>query len=204
MPQLRSISWASSVVLQQRVIWFSYSQVGKILKLPPKEILLCFRLQDSSLYVAINSVCVIYITIYRALAKYFLLDRTKTLHIRPGISRQMRRRQRQHSLLCIFLTQWSTINLEYEVSSWPQLKSHAEGVLLKEALLLLTGNRCWWGSNSALKDLHGKRKTSVSSSLETVMFPNKHVKIQRAVYPQEQLTTDYACNQSSTQMEILH
>lgn len=37
-----------------------------------------------------------------------------------------------------------------------------------------------------------------------VMFPNKHVKIQRVVYPQEQLTTDYARNQSSTQMEILH
>lgn len=126
-----------------------------------------------------------YITIYRALAKPFLLDRTKTLHNRPDISIQMRRRQRQHSFPCTFLTQWSTINLEYKAISQPQLKSHATGILLSEhhkaftvkALLLLTDNRCWWDSNGALKDLHGKRKTSVSSSLETVMFQNKHVKI---------------------------
>lgn len=94
------------------------------------------------------------------------------------------------------------INLEYEATSWPQLKSRATGVLLKEhheavtvkALLLLTGNRRRCGSNGALKDLKGKRKTSVSSSLETVRFQNRHVKIYTAVYLQGQLTTGSACN----------
>lgn len=80
------------------------------------------------------------------------------------------------------------INLECEASSRPQLKSCAPAILLNEhheaftvkALSLLTDNRCWWGSNDAFKNLHGKRKTSVPSSLETVRFQSKCVKnIQR-------------------------